>query len=145
MTARRKGQLKGIDGNLGVTIREYTVFVKSDDTGITTEFVAFMKDKMHGTYLQENLIDTLCGRITPSELADLILERNTERIAATAQISTDWAARIVEKLCFWETIFELQALAKQPKPVVVNSARVHHRRQRFPFSSFRMASAIRFS
>jgi predicted metal-dependent phosphoesterase TrpH len=119
MTARRKRQLRGINSNLGLTIRDYTVFVKYDDAGITTEFVAFMKEKMHGTYLQENLIETLCGRIAPSELADLILERNAERIAATAQISTEWASRIVEKLCYWNTIFELQALAKQPKPVVV--------------------------
>ena len=119
MTARRKSQLKGINSNLAVTIRDYTVFVKNDDTGITAEFVAFMQDKMHGTYLQENLIETLCSRITPSELADLILERNTEGIAASVQITSDWAVRIVEKLCYWPIIFELQALAKQPKPVVL--------------------------
>ncbi len=119
MTARRKSQLKGINSNLGLTIRDYTVFVKYDDAGITNAFVSFMKEKMHGTYLQDNLIETLCSRITPSDLADLILERSTDKIAGEAQISTEWAARIVDKLCYWNILFELQTLAKQPKPIVV--------------------------
>ena len=118
MTTRRKAQLKAINANLGATIRDYTIFVRYDDAGITAEFEAFMQAKMPGTYLQDNVIGNICRHITPSELADLILERNRDVIAAVAQISPDWADKIIEKLCFWSTLFELQALAKQPKPVI---------------------------
>jgi hypothetical protein len=118
MTARRKAQLKGINSNLGATIKDYTIFVKYDDAGMTAEFVSFMQEKMHGTYLQENLIENLCSHISPSELADLILQRECGTIATTARISADWAQKIVDKLCYWNVLFELQALAKQPKPII---------------------------
>ena len=86
MTTRRKTQLKAINANLGATIRDYTIFVKYDDAGITAEFEAFMQAKMTGTYLQDNVIGNICRHITPSELADLILEMNRDVIAAVAQI-----------------------------------------------------------
>jgi len=118
MTARRKDQLKGINAKLGVISKDYTIFVKYDDAGMTAEFESFMQDKMHGTYLQDNLIENVCSRITPSELADLVLERNYQKIATTAKISSEWANKIVEKLCYGNILFELQELAKQPKPII---------------------------
>jgi len=118
MTARRKDQLKGINANLGLTIKDYTIFVKYEDAGITAEFESYVQDKMRGTYLQDNLIENLCSRITPSELSDLVLYRDFEKIAATTKISIEWAQRIVEKLGYWNILFELQVLAKQPKPVI---------------------------
>lgn len=118
MTARRKAQLKGINANLAETIKDYTVFVKYDDAGITAGFESFVQEKMHGTYLQDNLIENLCSRISPSELADLVLERNCSKIAAKTMISIDWAKKIVDKLCYWNILFELQVLAKQPKPII---------------------------
>lgn len=118
MTERRKAQLKTINANLGTVIKDYTVFVKYDDAGMTAEFVEFVQNKMHGTYLQENLIETLCSNISPSYLADLILQRDVHTIATRTKISTDWAQKIVDKLCYWNTLFELQVLAKQPKPVI---------------------------
>lgn len=118
MTARRKAQLKGINASLSETIKDYTIFVKYDDAGITAEFESFIQEKMHGTYLQDNLIKNLCSRITPSELTDLVLERNYEKISAITGISTEWADKIVGKLCYWSILFELQALAKQPKPII---------------------------
>jgi ABC-type arginine transport system ATPase subunit len=60
----------------------------------------------------------VCSRITPSELADLVLARSHMKIATTAKVSSEWAERIVEKLCYWGILFELQALAKQPKPII---------------------------
>ena len=118
MTERRKAQLKGINANLGVTIKDYTIFVRYDDAGITAEFESFIKEKMHGTYCQDNLIENLCSSITPAELADLVLERNFQKIAARTQIATDWAEKIVNQLCYWNILFDLQALAKQPKPII---------------------------
>jgi hypothetical protein len=118
MTARRKAQLKAVNANLGGTIRDYTIFVKYDDAGITADFESFLQEKMQGTYLQDNLIENLCSRITPSELADLVLERNHGKIATTAKISTEWAEKIVDRLCYWNILFELQVLGKQPKPTI---------------------------
>lgn len=118
MTERRKAQLKSINTNLGSIIKDYTVFVKYDDAGMTAEFVRFMQDKMQGSYLQENVIEAICNSISPSDLADLILRRDITAITETTKISTDWAQKIVEKLCYWNILFDLQVLAKQPKPVI---------------------------
>ena len=118
MTARRKAQLKGINANLGATIKDYTIFLKYDDAGITAEFEEFLQEKMHGTYLQDNVIENICNCITPSDLADLVLNRNAAKISSMAQISVDWASKIIEKLCYWNILFDLQALAKQPKPII---------------------------
>lgn len=118
MTERRKAQLKGINTNLTLTIKDYIIFVKYDDAGITSEFETFIQEKMRGTYLQDNLIQNLCTHITPSELADLVIERNSSKIATMAKISADWSGKIVAKLCNWDILFELQALAKQPKPII---------------------------
>jgi hypothetical protein len=118
MTTRRKSQLKDINANLAMTIKDYTIFVKYDDAGITEEFEAFLQEKMRGTYLQDNLIQTICSRVTPSELADWALAREYDHITATAAISKEWAEKIVEKLCYWNILFELQALAKPPKPII---------------------------
>lgn len=102
MTDRRKTQLKSINANLGTIIKDYTVFVKYDDAGMTAEFAAFVQEKMHGTYLQDNLIGTLCNHITPSELADMVLDRAIAGIAARTNISVEWAQKIVDKLCYLE-------------------------------------------
>lgn len=118
MTARRKAQLKGINTNLAMTIKDYKIFVKYDDAGITAAFESFIQEKMHGTWLQDNLIESLCSRITPSELADLVLARDHNRLAAVTGISVEWAEKIVAKLCSWDILFELQVLAKPPKPVI---------------------------
>jgi DNA repair ATPase RecN len=118
MTERRKQQLKGINENLRETISDYTIFVRYDDAGITAEFESFIQDKMHGTYLQDNVIASICSHITPSELADLVLGRNHKNIAEKAKVSTEWAKKIVDKLVYWDILFELQALAKQPKPII---------------------------
>jgi DNA repair ATPase RecN len=118
MTTRRKAQLNAINANLSRTIEDYTIFVKYDDAGIITEFETFMQEKMHGTHLQDNTIENVCSRITPSDLADLVLNRDHQKISAQAGVSSEWAEKIVGKLFCWEILFELQALAKQPKPVI---------------------------
>ena len=117
MTVRRKDQLK-VSTLIFPTIKDYTIFVKYDDAGITIEFESLIKETMHGTYLQDNLIENLCRHITPSELADLVLKRDCSNIAAKAKISSEWAEKIVTKLFYWNILFDLQALAKQPKPII---------------------------
>jgi PHP family Zn ribbon phosphoesterase len=118
MTQRRKDQLKGINRNLSSTIKDYTVFVRYDDAGITDAFEGFMQSAMHGTYLQDTTIQAVCSSVTPSELADMVLSKNSKQLAAKAKISPEWATEIVEQLCYWGKIFELQALSKPPKPII---------------------------
>lgn len=118
MTRRRKAQLQAINNNLKATIGDYTVFIKYDDAGITREFGEFMRTKMHGSYLQDQTIAHICSRIAPWHLADLVRERKTAEIAKTAEISDEWAETIVVTLRRWSILFELEALAKQPKPII---------------------------
>ena len=99
-------------------IKDYTVFIKYDDAGITTEFEEFLQHRLHGTYLQDNVMENMCCRVTPSELAELVLGLNYQKLATTAKISTEQAQKIVNTMCYWEILFELQVLAKQPKPII---------------------------
>jgi hypothetical protein len=98
--------------NLGATIRDYTVFVRYEDAGITDEFETFMQEKMHGTYLQDNVIQNLCSRITPSDLADWALARNYQMIASTSGISLEWAQRIVGAHLLLEYSFRSTSIGK---------------------------------
>jgi hypothetical protein len=118
MTARRKLQLTGINAHLASTITDYSIFVKYDDVGITEEFEKFLQEKMHGSFLHDNVIEHICRNIMPSDLADLILAQDYVEISNRAGISQDWAQKITGKLFLWGCIFGLQALAKQPKPVI---------------------------
>jgi DNA repair ATPase RecN len=118
MTVRRKAQLININANLSRTLKDYTIFVRYDDAGITDEFEEFLQEKMHGTYLQDNVMQNICNRITPSELADWSLARDYDTVATRAGITRDWAEKIVETLVYWNILFELQVLAKQPKPII---------------------------
>jgi len=118
MIGQRKGQLAGINGCLSSVIKDYTIFVKYDDSGITLEFESFMQEKMSGTYLQVSVIRTFCCHLTPGELADFTRRRDYEAIVKSTGISREWAEKIVGKLCYWDIIFALQILAKPPKPVI---------------------------
>jgi hypothetical protein len=110
---RNKKQVGKNGPAIAADIRDYTIFVKYDDCGITAEFVTFMREKMHGTYLQDNLIEALCSNIAPSELADLIRDQDAPNIAVIGNISVEWANKIVDKLCYFRTLFELQSLGQR--------------------------------
>lgn len=118
MTERRKAQLRGINQNLALTIKDYTVFVRYDDAGITDEFCNFIENNMTGSYLQDQTIRQVCGKITPSDLATWVFARQDAKIVSAAGISVEWAQEIVNRLCYWNTLFKLQVLAKPPKPVI---------------------------
>ena len=119
MTDRRKAQLKGINDNLALTIQDYKIFVKYDDEGITDEFEAYMQSEMTGTYLYDNVIEQVCNSIAPAQLSEMILKQDVNKIAVTAKISTDQAEKIVGKMRTFRDLYELEVLAKPPKPVIV--------------------------
>lgn len=118
LTNRRKSQLKDINTNLSATIKDYKIFVKYEDAGITDGYESFLQQKLHGSYIQDDTIKSICENTSPSQLADLVLAQNLGEIAAAAKITSEVAQKLVSSLCYWKTIFELQALAKQPKPTI---------------------------
>ncbi len=118
ITTRRKSQLRDINRNLGSTIKDYTIFVKYDDGGITNEFEQHLRNEMIGTYMPEAVIRMLCKSMTPADLADLILDRDEAGISTRGAITQEWAKTLIDKLCYWGKLFELQILAKPPKPVI---------------------------
>ncbi len=118
LTARRKAQLADINRNLAATIKDYTIFVRYEDAGITDAFECFLQEEMTGTYMPDAAIESLCRNITPSELADLVLARKEDALVAKAKVQGEWAAKLVSTLCYWDKLFKLQVLAKQPKPII---------------------------
>lgn len=118
MSARRKAQLANINKNLSVTITDYVVFVKYDAVGIIDEFLSFIQKHMTGSWLPEQVARQLCQRVTPSDLADWVSARDVASIAKTASIDEKWAKEIQQKLCYWHLLFELQVIAKSPRPTI---------------------------
>ena len=53
------------------------------------------------------------------------LARNHQKIATTAKISNEWAEKIVEKLCYWEPLFELQVACEAAETDHHGSHQVH--------------------
>ena len=119
MTDRRKAQLKGINDNLGLVIQDYKVFVKYDDEGITDGFQAYLQTEMTGTYVSDEVIGNLCRQITPAQLSEFVLARETNKLAVAAKLSSEQAQKFVEKLRYYRILFELQVLAKPPKPKIM--------------------------
>lgn len=118
MTQRRKSQLDGINRNLASTIKEYKVFVKYDDAGITDVFQDFIVNRMRGSYFPEESARQLCDRIAPQQLAECVLRRDLSKLGTITGLSKPWIERLVDKLCYWNVLFELDLLEKPPKPVI---------------------------
>jgi hypothetical protein len=115
---RRKGQLAGINKNLGATIKDYAVNIYYDPSGITDEFKALVTEVMHGTYFQEESADTLCFAITPQQLADLVRKGLPDEITKDTGIAQNWSKAIVEKFRSLTQLHKLEMLWKCPRPVI---------------------------
>jgi hypothetical protein len=119
MTKRRKEQLALINSNLTKTITDYTVFVKYEPSGIIDQFFNLVSSVMHGSYYQDTLCRSLCQKLSPLELAGFVQNRDVQGIARAAGIANEWAAEIQKRFFTWKNVFDLQALAKPPSPVIV--------------------------
>lgn len=119
MTARRKEQLRVVNSNLTRTITDYTVFVKYEPSGITDRFFEAAAAVMHGSYFQDQQCRGLCQRVTPLELAAFVRQRDAPGLARAAGITPDWAGEVLQRFQAWKHVFELEALAKPPCPVIV--------------------------
>ncbi len=118
ITRRRKNQLRNINKNLRKIIQDYVIFVRYDDSGITTEFEKFLQENLHGTYIQDHVIENICNSITPNELAKLVYKNITNELERITDISIEQSEKIIQKLWNFKVIFSLQVLSKQPKPII---------------------------
>jgi len=115
---RRKAQLSSINSNLAATIQDYTVFVHYDPSGMVDDFKTFILEKMQGTYFQENVAEQFCSRITPSTLAELVLQENCDDISKIGGVDKIWATKICEKLRFYSSLHALEVMWKAPCPII---------------------------
>jgi energy-coupling factor transporter ATP-binding protein EcfA2 len=118
MAVRRKRQLAAINSNLKTTINDYVIFVHYDPSGITAEFEAFLQDKLTGTYVHDSVILEICKNVTPQRLAELLIKDDLELASKETHVAVEPLRKLFGHLKFWSVIFDLQALAKHPKPVI---------------------------
>jgi hypothetical protein len=115
---RRKGQLAGINKNLGTTIKDYSVNLYYDSRGICDEFKNLVLEVMHGTYLQEDTVDTLCSAVTPQQLAELARKNLFDEITKASGIAQNWSAQIVQRFQALTELHKLETTWKPPSPVI---------------------------
>jgi DNA repair ATPase RecN len=118
MTTRRKSQLARVNASLGTIIEDYLVFLRYDESGITGAFESFMQEAMHGTYLQDEAIAAVCSRTTPRGLATLVMSGQAEEMEQKLELGQGWGAKFIQQLSNWKLLYELQILAKPPKPII---------------------------
>jgi hypothetical protein len=115
---RRNGQLVSINQNLAATIQDYIVFVRYEPAGIIDEFKKFILDKMHGSYFPEDLTERFCSRMSPPELAKLVLSQDLKGISNGGGVDEEWAAQICSKLRFYNLLHSLEVMWKTPCPII---------------------------
>jgi hypothetical protein len=115
---RRKAQLKSVNDNLLATIDDYTVFVHYEPSSIIDDFRDFVLKEMHGTHFQDQMADQLCSKISPSELAKLVLDEDAKQIASAGGINEDWASEMCENLRLFRILHSLEIMWKPPCPVI---------------------------
>lgn len=118
LATRRKQQLNGINQNLRRTITDYSINLHYHASGMIDEFSRFVKDAMHGSYLQDQTIDQLCYETTPTELSQFVRMQDFVSIAKLAGLGTTWPQQIVQRLSPLSTLYELEILDKPPQPVI---------------------------
>jgi predicted ATPase len=77
-----------------------------------------MQARMTGSYLQRQQIENICSKVTPSDLALWVRNKDYGKLRTATGISLQWAEEVIGKLFTWQSIFDLQVLAKPPKPVI---------------------------
>jgi DNA repair ATPase RecN len=118
MTARRKKQLKAINSNLMKTITDYSVNIMYEDSGVTDDFILFLRSHLLGTYFQEASLAQFCEAVTPQQLCSYVRDQNLEAIEAALSLPQDRVRLFMEKLSGWEVLFEMEVLRKPPKPII---------------------------
>jgi PHP domain len=116
--ARRKGQLNAINVNLRRMIGDYAINLLYDPSGIIGDFKTLVLDVMQGTYFPEDAAQTLCSRITPYDLAQLVRSNDANSIAAQCNISIDWARQLLSRFQDLTRLHDLEIEAKPARPII---------------------------
>jgi ABC-type branched-subunit amino acid transport system ATPase component len=116
--ARRKAQLMDINKNLGNIIKDYTVVIYYDKSGVISEFKNLVSTVMQGTYCPDDVIELLCNRVTPQELAEFVKNGAADQIAAVGAISSNWAHQVVQRFQILTNLHALEVTWKAPKPII---------------------------
>jgi ABC-type cobalamin/Fe3+-siderophores transport system ATPase subunit len=115
---RRKDQLAGINRNLGATIKDFSVVIYYDDSGVIDDFKSLVMEVMHGTYFQEETAVQLCSSMTAQELAQIAQLQTPDEIRNKTNIADGWCKQIVERFQTLTKLHELQTTWKPPKPII---------------------------
>lgn len=117
-TQRRKGQLTGINQVLGSTIKDYRVYLRYDNDGLSDHFVGYVRAAMQGSYFHEDGTKTLCTKLTPKQLAELLEAKDRGQLSLRGGIDERWAATLIDRLGSFKVIRELETMDKPPRPVI---------------------------
>lgn len=114
----RRQQLNIVNRHLDAAIPDYKIWIMYIDGAMTSEYLRFMKDALVGSHVRETVIKTLCERVSPTELSDLVRAADVQELATRAGITADQAGQIHAWLHFWEKIFALQIVNRPAKPQI---------------------------
>lgn len=118
ITERRKAQLSAINKNLGRIIRDYSVNLYYDPSGIIDQFKQILVDGMHGTYFQEDAAESFCRSVTPQDLAGFISKAAVADIRKISSIGQNWAPQILQRFSSLDRLHLLETTWKPPLPVI---------------------------
>lgn len=115
---RRREHIREINRHLAKAIDDYTIVVVYEKTGLVDAFLTFVRARMQGTYLPEEVARKLCEATTPEALAEFVSKRDAAGLAGTTGMSADWAGRLIERLQQLGELHALELLDKPPAPII---------------------------
>lgn len=116
--AKRKSPLHKINGILNNIIKDYTVFLRYDDSGIIANFKQYILDNMHGTHFPDELARKFCESITPDKLVEIIKNNEISKLCKIPGLNAEWAKQIIDRFSGLKAIHELEVLWKPPLPTI---------------------------
>ena len=119
ITDRRKSLVRELNTHIAGAIDDYTVALRLDPDGIIDDFVTFVTEEMHGTYLQDEVARRVCWKLSPQQLAEFVRATDHASIASTGAVSTEWAQKLCAQLNTLERLHRLETIWKTPRPEIL--------------------------
>jgi hypothetical protein len=113
---RRKDQLATVNKQLQQTIDDYTINIYYDPVGVTDAFCELLLRVMHGTYLQEEAARSLCSKVSPPELAEIMHTSDTRRLEAL--LGPNFGPQMLQRFRILQNLHALEVVAKPARPVI---------------------------
>lgn len=115
---RRRAQLQTINRSFKQTIRDYAVVVYYEPSGILAAFSGLVDEVMHGSWMPEAEIKSVCEATTPLELAQLVANGDVAAVAVLGAVGMKWGAEIVRRFKPLEHLHRLEVCHKPPSPFI---------------------------